>query len=259
MVSRLEDDRVDEQTSSVAESISALLDDQAHDLDLLRVLKEANTDDSVRSTWQRYHMVSSLIRKDATSTLTMDISEQVSASIAEEPSHALKQKPSRSRWLNPLAKTSIAATVAFGFLVGVQQYTDFDTANPANADLAESEPFVAPDLNSAVVPAGFESPSLTARTVSTGQSQLMASQPRSVVQALPESAPSVADAELQAHFDRLMMIHAQQVSDNSDLGVVSFARLTDLTSVEQFLSPVAESDTAQAEAEADQPQAEPAK
>ncbi len=231
MVSRLEDDKLNQQTSAVTESISALLDDQADDLDLRRVLKGIEADESVRSTWQRYHMMSSLIKKEPASAISIDISEQISAKIAEEAPLSLKQGD-RSRWLNPIAKTGIAATVAVGFLLGVHQFSN--VSEPlSSAELAENETFVAPDLNSAVVPVGFESPSLTARTVSTGQNQPLASGQRAAITALPESSPAIADAELQAHFDRLMMIHAQQVSDNSDLGVVSFARLTDLSTAKQ--------------------------
>jgi len=208
----------------VDESISALLDDEANDLDLLRVLKHAESDGSVREKWQRFHMASSLLRKDRATTISLDISEHVRRAVESEP--ALRRPQAGNSWVTLLAKSGIAASVAFGFLFGVQQFTGQQAAQ--EADLAEGKALVAPDLNSAVIPAGFQSPTLTTRTVSTGQNRAIVSDPGANVRSLKTSEPSMADAELQAHFDRLMMIHAQQVSQNSDLGVMSFARLTDL-------------------------------
>jgi len=228
-------------TSEAArESISALIDNEADDLDLRRVLKESESGSEARQIWQRYHLASSFLKNEGSPFAGIDISEAVHAEVALEP--AFSQRPAKSGWMGGgwkdlVAKGSIAAAVAFGVLVGVQQIPSSTmpgtlAGNPET--LAETEPFVAPDLNSAVIPAGFDSPRLQARTVSTAQPHQGV--PQAVgVRAVPEKESDniVVNPELQAHLDRLMMIHAQQVSESSDLSVMSFARLTDLHALDE--------------------------
>lgn len=216
------------------ESISALLDNEADELDLRRVLKESTNGDLVRATWRRYHLTSAVLRKEGSSFVGVDISALVRAEIDLESAHSVR-RPYR-RWMDVVAKTSIAATVAVGLLVGVQQYSSVGGGTGGvNGTLVDTAPFLAPDLNSAVVPAGFDSPRLQARTVSTGPKQPGVSLSGGV-KAIPEQNSDrsvVSDPALQEQFSRLMMIHAQQVSEHTDLGVMSFARLTDLHALDE--------------------------
>lgn len=213
--------------TATGEAISALLDDQGTELDVHRVLKRVEADPDVRAQWQRYHMASRVMRGDADSFAGVDLSAGVMAAIElEAPLASGGQTPSR-KWLEVLTKSSIAATVAFGFILGVQQFSSVGSpAATSAASLAESEPFEAPDLNSAVVPAGFDTPQLSARTVSTGTVAQNRFPLTGSSQAVPAVGEPETDPELKVLFDRLMMIHAEQVSDNSDLGVLSFARLS---------------------------------
>ncbi len=48
----------------VRESISALLDDEANELDLQRILKELEGDADSAGTWQRYHLQSATMRNE---------------------------------------------------------------------------------------------------------------------------------------------------------------------------------------------------
>lgn len=226
---------LDKTTSAAAkESISALLDNEADDLDLRRVLKESESNSDARALWQRYHIASSVLRNESSPFSGMDISAAVRSEIELEPALTASVAPqSRVKgWMDFVAKGSIAATVAVGMLFGVQHFSG-STAPVAGIDsgdtLVDVEPFVAPDLNSAVVPAGFDTPRLHARTVSTGQPTSGVA-PAPGILAVPEKASDsiVVNPQLQAQLDRLMMIHAQQVSESSDLSVMSFARLTDL-------------------------------
>ena len=246
--SGINDEKVLDISAAVSESISALLDNQGNDLDVRRVLREAEDSDHVRAKWQRYHVASAILRNEPSAAMPVDLSEHLRAEIAVEPSHSFTSTGGKARkWLDAMAKSGIAAAVALGLLVGVQQYSERVDEQP-HANLADVEPFVAPDLNSAVVPAGFDAPQLSARTVSTVQNAPRQNlPPQGLTRSLPASAngtlPMVADPELQAHFSRLMMIHAQQVSENSDLGVISFARLTDLNAQVDSMQSGAVNDT----------------
>ncbi|WP_018277673.1 sigma-E factor negative regulatory protein [Teredinibacter turnerae] len=242
-------DRDNFSTDSVlGESISALVDNQGNELDLARVLKASDSDAHARSQWQRYHQISAAMRGEDTSFAAMDLSAGIRAAIASEQTLVAQPQGTTSRsWLHLLGKTSIAATVAVGFLVGVQQLGQSPNAVNDGA-MAEAEPFQAPDLNSTVIPAGFDSPQLSARTVSTGPSSAVYSSPSAQIQGLPSQRPDtfISDPQLQAHFDRLLMIHAQEVSASSDLSVMPFARLTDLNALD---SEAVETETAVGAAE----------
>jgi len=60
------------------ESISALMDDEANELELQRVL--SNTDEDVSGTWQRYHQIRQVMREGDPEVLAIDIR----ASLASE-------------------------------------------------------------------------------------------------------------------------------------------------------------------------------
>ncbi|WP_075185587.1 sigma-E factor negative regulatory protein [Teredinibacter haidensis] len=238
MNSRSTNEPSDNIGTAVSESISALLDNQGDDLDLRRILKETEANSGVRAKWQRYHIASSVMKKESSPLLGIDLSEQIRMEIAQEAVHSGQASKSKGRWLDVLAKSSIAASVAVGLLFGVPQLVGVDVLSSSGhpgGSLANGEPLIAPDLNSAVIPAGFSSPALSARTVSTAQGGQANPLPfTGAIQALPENvknAHPAVDPDLQAQFNRLMMIHAQQVSSNSDLGVLSIARLTDLNAL----------------------------
>jgi Negative regulator of sigma E activity len=187
--SGINDEKVLDISAAVSESISALLDNQGNDLDVRRVLREAEDSDHVRAKWQRYHVASAILRNEPSAAMPVDLSEHLRAEIAVEPSHSSTSTGGKARkWLDAMAKSGIAAAVALGLLVGVQQYSERVDEQP-HANLADVEPFVAPDLNSAVVPAGFDAPQLSARTVSTVQNAPVKIYPRRVLHAAYRLAP----------------------------------------------------------------------
>jgi len=101
-------------------------------------------------------------------------------------------------------------------------------AQVANGDSAISEPL----KDSSVIPMRFTQ-QLNARTVGTGSNVSGLSLPLTgAVQAVPERSAAVVggavEPELQARFDRLLHIHAENTAKASDLGVLSFARLSEL-------------------------------
>jgi len=70
------------------ESISALMDDEANELELQRLLSHVEPDE-LRDTWQRYHLVRDLMREDAASAdshmaMHLDIHARVAEQIARE-------------------------------------------------------------------------------------------------------------------------------------------------------------------------------
>jgi sigma-E factor negative regulatory protein RseA len=88
-------------TEDNREKLSALVDNELNDLDERRVLTALEQDAELRNTWERYHLVRSVLRQDMDTVLSPEIAKRVSASIENEP----------------VSATSFVAAIA---IVGVQ-------------------------------------------------------------------------------------------------------------------------------------------
>ncbi|MEQ8953112.1 MAG: sigma-E factor negative regulatory protein [Gammaproteobacteria bacterium] len=103
-------------SESLKESLSALLDNEADQLELRRVLKAVQQDPELLATWQRYSTVQALLR-DGAMPLSDDFAARVARAIdAERPPRSAGLAP----WQQNLAKLAIAASVAAVFFVALQ-------------------------------------------------------------------------------------------------------------------------------------------
>ena len=98
------------------ESLSALLDNEADDLELRRILNSYESDPETRAIWERYSLVQSLLHEE-TVPVNSALSARVYEKIAREPALAT---PRFSNWQQNLSKMAIAASVAIVFIVVVQ-------------------------------------------------------------------------------------------------------------------------------------------
>jgi len=99
------------------QSLSALMDGEATDMELHRLLKEVSEGSELRDKWKRYHMVSSALKGDAAIT-PIDYSAAISAAIDEEPSH---RQSALAGFVGSAGRFAIAASVALVAVLGVQQ------------------------------------------------------------------------------------------------------------------------------------------
>jgi negative regulator of sigma E activity len=99
------------------ESLSALLDNEADDLELRRILKSCELDAELLETWQRYNLAQSLLHEAAV-PVSPALSQRIFAQIATEESPQVPR--SWKVWQQNLAKGAIAASVALVFIVAVQ-------------------------------------------------------------------------------------------------------------------------------------------
>jgi len=67
----------------IKESISALMDDEANELELQRVLSHAEKDELL-DTWKTYHRIQSVLQHEQEGFFSIDISQSVSQAIAKE-------------------------------------------------------------------------------------------------------------------------------------------------------------------------------
>lgn len=116
------DKAVDDATLSVAmESTSALMDNEANDLDLARVLRDSGNSDDVRSFWIRQQAYRHAMQGSGLPRQSIDISSGVMAAISED----------KRRYANPLVSMAVAASVTVAVVLGGQQALLF-TDQPLN-------------------------------------------------------------------------------------------------------------------------------
>lgn len=116
---------------ALQESLSAVMDNEADELELRRVLN-AFDDADTRATWSRYQVARAAMHKDLLLP-RMDISAAVSAAIADEVSPL---KTTRGPWRS-LGRLAVAASVTLAVLAGVRLYNHDDIAG---VELAQQAP-----------------------------------------------------------------------------------------------------------------------
>ena len=113
--SKLSNEEVDAEPVSaerrVLESVSALIDGEANDLDLARVLKTGDESETMRAYWQRQQQYRAVMQSGGSAFSAVDVSSRVTAVISED-------KP---RFANPLVSMAVAASVTIAVVLGGQQ------------------------------------------------------------------------------------------------------------------------------------------
>lgn len=118
------------------ETISALLDNEADDLELRRFLKSCEQDPTLLEAWGRYSLVQSALH-ESVKPVNASLSQRIAEQIEQEAPLSVTVAPAQSSWKEGFSKMAIAASVAAVFLVAVQLNLDSgsDTsAIPAIAD-----------------------------------------------------------------------------------------------------------------------------
>ncbi len=93
------------------ESVSALIDGEANDLDLAKVLKAGDESEAMRAYWHRQQQYRAVMQSGASAFSAVDVSSGVNAAISED-------KP---RFANPLVSMAVAASVTIAVVLGGQQ------------------------------------------------------------------------------------------------------------------------------------------
>jgi sigma-E factor negative regulatory protein RseA len=130
-------------TEQLKESLSAVMDGEADEFEIRRVLNEAAADPELRGVWERYHLVRSVMRgegrlqrmgADALSARVwtqIDAGDEVAADESDELTNESARAP-RSRWAawgQRIAGVAVAAGVAAAVIVGFK--VDDGAAVPA--------------------------------------------------------------------------------------------------------------------------------
>lgn len=108
------------------EVLSALMDGEAQELELRRLLQCLPDDPAVRAKWARYQMVSSILHRHRLSTVSLGFADAVQAAIQKEQSFELHNSAAENLrvagdgWRKSAARFAVAASVALVVVTGVQ-------------------------------------------------------------------------------------------------------------------------------------------
>ena len=144
-----------EQSVVARESLSALMDDEANDLDLARSLRGVDESDALRRYWARQQLYRSSMLGTSLPHGAIDVSASVREAIVSE----------KRAYANPLVSMAVAASVTVAVVLGGQQALLLES-QPGNAITAPGE--VVQIAGSGAVQASFAESSLPqARIIQT--------------------------------------------------------------------------------------------
>ena len=219
-------------SEQLRESVSALMDGEANELELRRLLS-TTTDEHVQvldETWSRYHLLRDVMQNNTAevSFRQLDISQQLREAISAEPLSSVQDdalsaatgqslKKGRVIFLKPLAGFAVAASVAVAVVVGIQSMNQFgpDLSAPVTAQ---------PALASRVYPVqgvSLQASEGSAAAVSYRNTEL----PGGIA-----SSRTAANLEAQKRFDKYMLRHTERAALNNGQGMISFARVASFES-----------------------------
>lgn len=216
------------------QSLSALMDGEATEMETHRLLKATADDPQLRERWKRYHMASSTIKGEPAAT-SVDYSAAISAAIDQEPEHRLS---GLAVFAGSAGRFAIAASVALVAVFGVQQLNSPTGLLESGSEISEFAGVETPAESSGPAiqfPSGFQ-PTINARTVSVGgnnkSSQRLIPALEFQQQAQQQVKQQYSEAELRAYLNNVMTKHSSHAALNSNQGMLPFARLSEMGSQE---------------------------
>lgn len=231
------------QPPVLAESLSALMDNQASELEIQRLLKALDADPELKSTWSRYQIASAGLKRDLPVMASSDFAARISAAIDAEETYALQpqvapQQASNQtasgnvivmplRWWQQVGRVAVAASVAGALIVGVQQY---QAVAPQTTEFAANAPVAAPvaatESKAANLPSGINAPGLSARTVAVQSGYESRPQENRRVMFVPrqEAAP-IYNEDVSIYVNQLIQEHTDNASVNSGQGMLPYTRV----------------------------------
>ena len=211
-------------SEQLRESLSALKDGEAQELELRRLLISDEVDD-LNGHWKTLHQFSDVMKGEYSQFHQWDISAKVAEAIIDEPSfsgveslpeagEASKVSPS---WLKPFAGFAVAASVTLAVVLGAQ------LLNPAQTGLIPGNSSMggATVAASRVYPASISNVSLGGVAVGA---QLGEGSPLPV----PGLSRQVLKGDMAAEqqLDKYLLLHTEQAAFNNGQGMINFARVS---------------------------------
>ncbi len=206
------------------ESLSALIDGEASEIEVHRLVREFRSDDDLTQSWVTFQSIRTAARAEK-DPLTEDHHHQlfarISAAIDEEENHASAPVASQGSRKTLYGSLAVAASLVVAVLVGVQQTGLNETTNP----LVAGQPSVVSAPVTTFQPGSLQSGPIQTSTVST----LPGAQVNLAAGAEPfaESSELVAlDEEKQRLLRQYLYQHDRMSRMNPDKQFVNFQENT---------------------------------
>ncbi|WP_447592499.1 sigma-E factor negative regulatory protein [Aquipseudomonas campi] len=139
-------------SETLQESLSAVMDNEADELELRRVLASSESPE-LRAKWSRYQLARAVMHKELIVEPRLDIASAVSAALAEEATPVPAKAASRS-WRG-LGRLAVAASVTVAVLAGVRFYNQDELAAGAQLAQATQPSMPAPQVQGPAILAGY--------------------------------------------------------------------------------------------------------
>ncbi|HQQ63916.1 MAG TPA: sigma-E factor negative regulatory protein [Pseudomonadales bacterium] len=186
------------------EQLSSLMDGEASELELMRLLKSTDMDEELRNTWTRYQLVSALLHKqEVQPVVNLGLANRVAASLDEMPVQG--QKTSGSG--RSLLRFAVAASVALTVISTVQWQQSRHESQPSMAVAASAAQIAKPD-----------------QSLFSSQQIAKSTAPTSVLASRTLSADQMK-ARQSEQFERYMQYHLERASMDAPRGMVPLAPL----------------------------------
>ena len=119
-------------TDRIKEQLSTFLDGELPEPETALLLKRLERDDELRGALSRYSLIGAVLRNDGDVPAARQVAARVSAAIAREPIRvsAFVRLPRHDALLRSLSGLAVAAGVAFGAVLLVQQLGAQDRPSP---------------------------------------------------------------------------------------------------------------------------------
>lgn len=106
------------------EALSALMDGEATELEVRRVLGNIEQDQVLGQKWTRYQLAGSVLRGEtqgrAQQWQSLDLSARVAQALEDEPAWRAPKRPLGARVIRPFANVAVAASVSAAVILGWQ-------------------------------------------------------------------------------------------------------------------------------------------
>ena len=186
---------------AIREAMSAVMDGEASEMDLARVLRAVDEDPEARRYWQRLHQSRAGL-KGGLPVDDIDVSQAVRTQLDS----------ARPRRLAPLTSLAVAASVTLAVVFGGQLVEQADVASPVN----QLPGMVMPVRGAAPVQASFG-----ATPTAPTRQQAVSGNPNAVAQGIYEQ---LAKERLRRYGEQ----HAQETSPYQTSVLLPLARVPDL-------------------------------
>lgn len=130
-------------SEGIRERLSALVDGELANLEAVEMLDRLSRETELKQLWERYHLVSDVMRNDFPSVARVDLVDRVRQSLDAEP---VAIRPARRLpvSLKPVAGLALAASIAVVAVLGFRGYLG---AGQLDAQaVAQSAPVEAPGM-----------------------------------------------------------------------------------------------------------------